>query len=506
MDNNRGAVPVRQNERIQEEQVFDPAMPFGPLELNLLERVENGLNDLSETDDADKQIETPLNEKQKYEGPKEIIIVTGWANIESIYQRYKYGFICKILIGLSILGCLLYNNQNFMLISFIMCLINVVHIIKNLYYLTLYRKSNYRIKKIFMVELHISISYFIYFLGFFLYLSHQITTKFLLLYSLPYIMLATFLFFYSSEDDIYLSQKKFSIFEAFQLFLIAFKFSQISFIDWNYALIFFMTASIYLTVIGLLLTIILSCSLFGFMYRDLEAWKIKSLIWMTWYYLWSGLIYIYVIKGIIQFYSEDNMYERPYIEDYTKYKSNTYDILLGSAIMMIFFSIINLAMHIAWEKDIKKYLSKIIYKYEIRKEISLRFLAKSFTFSVIQVSSIYFTKPDISATKDNNNITADSSTIEIKTAPSPIQDITENKDCLSDGEIDLCAFCYHETPNIMIDGCGHGGICKECILCYLRSDNVKCPFCKGPINKLYLLSRDQKTKQYFAAGEISLRC
>ena len=67
-----------------------------------------------------------------------------------------------------------------------------------------------------------------------------------------------------------------------------------------------MAAAIYLTVLGMLLTIVLSCSLFGFLYTNLRKYKIKSLAWLTWYYLWSGLIYIYIIKGIIRFYNEDS--------------------------------------------------------------------------------------------------------------------------------------------------------------------------------------------------------
>lgn len=505
MDNNRAAFPVRAEARGHQDQFFDPAAPFGPLELNLLERVENGLNDASDGEDNNKEVETPGNEINKYEGPKQVIFVTGWVNIDSMYQRYKYGFICKILIGVALIGCLLYNNHNFMPIAAILVLINLVHVFKNIYYLVAYRKSNYKIRTIFIAELHISIGYLIYFIGFLLLFTHLITTKFFLFYSLPYMLLTIFFFFYNAEDSVYLSQKKFLIFEGFQLFLIAVKFSQISFIDWNYTLIFFMTASIYLTVIGLLLTIILSCSLFGFMYRDLEAWKLRSLIWMTWYYLWSGMIYIYVIKGIIQYYSEDNMYERPLITDYTKYKSTTYDILMGSGLMMVFFSFVNLIMHMLWKEDIKKYLAKVIYKDELRKEISLRFLTKSFTFSVIQVSSTYFTKPDPPVPKSEEDGSGDSTALEVTTTSPVTQAESEHKDTAPEGEIDLCVFCYHETPNIMIDSCGHGGICKECMLCYLRNDSVKCPFCKGPVQKLYLLTQDPKTKDYHATGEIKLR-
>jgi len=60
-----------------------------------------------------------------------------------------------------------------------------------------------------------------------------------------------------------------------------------------------MAGAIYLTVLGMLFTIVFSCSQFGFLYQNIGTWKTRSLIWMTWYYISTGLIYIYIIKGMI---------------------------------------------------------------------------------------------------------------------------------------------------------------------------------------------------------------
>lgn len=57
----------------------------------------------------------------------------------------------------------------------------------------------------------------------------------------------------------------------------------------------------------------------------------------------------------------------------------------------------------------------------------------------------------------------------------------------------------------MIDPCCHGGVCKECILSYLKNDDARCPFGKEPIQKLYLLNYDKDEKQLYATGEINLR-
>ena len=77
---------------VENNQDFDPVgdnffvflTPFGPLELNILEWVENGLNeDLGQEPSLDTKIQK--SEDKKYSGPKEIIFVTGWVNVNSIY-------------------------------------------------------------------------------------------------------------------------------------------------------------------------------------------------------------------------------------------------------------------------------------------------------------------------------------------------------------------------------------------------------------------------------------
>jgi len=79
---------------------LDPNGPIGPIELSILERVENGLI-YSEDDSPSHENQSRDSEaiKNKYEGPKEIIFVSGWININSVYKRYFWGFLSKIAIG-----------------------------------------------------------------------------------------------------------------------------------------------------------------------------------------------------------------------------------------------------------------------------------------------------------------------------------------------------------------------------------------------------------------------
>ena len=331
----------QQNER------YDRQGGIGPIELSILERVENGLiySDDERVSNENKSLESE-KVKNKYDGPKEIIFVSGWVNINSVYSRYFWGFLSKIALGVMILVSLSKTGQNFWPLALAFCLINLAHIIKNVYYLYSHRKSHNKIKLIFWLELHISIGYFIFFLGFLLIFTKALDPKFLPLFALPYLAISSYLFFSSDENNYFVNQKKFAIFEGIQLSLIMIKFSMPQLMNWNYVLIFFMAGAIYLTVLGLLLTIILSCSLFGFLYRGLEGWKIKSLVWMTWYYLFTGLTFIYLIKGVIEFYDDENIISREQTNNYLKFVSANPEILLTAGMMLIFFNLINFIMHI----------------------------------------------------------------------------------------------------------------------------------------------------------------
>ena len=401
-----------------------------------------------------------------------------------------------------LLACIWQNGQNFWPLALGFCLINLAHVVKNVYYLIIHRRSHIKIKLVFWIELQISSSYLIFFLGFLLVFLNVLMPKFLPIFAVPYLIVSITLFFSANDNNIFLAQKKFAIFEGVQLALIAAKFSIPELINWNYALIFFMAGAIYLTVLGLLLTIILSCSLFGFLYRGLEGWKIKSLIWMTWYYLFTGLTFIYLIKGVIEFYDDENLISREKTNNYILFHSTNTEILVTASIMLIVLNFINFLMHVFWAEDIKKYLTKVIYKNELRKEISLRTLSKNFSFKVIQYSAVFFKKQGVAAKEalekieENNrhqNEIAEAKKIPINTANEAVKHL--------DAE---CIVCYDQKPNIIHDPCGHGGLCKTCALEYIRNENT-CMFCRVKIQKLYLIEYSKEEGCHFAKGEIKLK-
>jgi hypothetical protein len=495
MDQNNQVI-IQQNDLQLDQQLLDLESPFGPIELSLLERIESGLSDHSSDKEEDPKESKKLSkgEKPKFAGPREVIFVSGWVNVNAVYARYLWGFVSKIILGILIIYSLEKNTQNLWPVAAGFIAINMIHALKSIFFLIRHRNGQPNIKIGLWIDLHISLGYLFYFTGFLLTFIEVTSNRFLPLFSIPYIAISVVLFFSNNEENFILCQKKFQIFEALQLLIIAIKFSNNTFVTWNYALIFFMSAAIYLTVLGALMSVILSCSMVGFLYNNLESWKTKSLVWMTWYYLTSGLIYIYFIKGIIQFYNEENVYTVSNEVDYFKYTSNNSAILRNISFFLICLSFVNLILHLIWKTEIKRYLTKVIYRNEIRKEINMRYFDDSFAIRLSQISATYFTKLDL-------------------TAEEPAEGKAVQKDKINEEgqveagvlESELCIFCCDEEPNIMIDPCGHGGVCKKCVVQYLKQDDEVCPFCKGNIEKLYLIEINKKTKEYCATAEINFK-
>ncbi len=101
--------------------------------------------------------------------------------------------------------------------------------------------------------------------------------------------------------------------------------------------------------------IILCCSVFGFLYRDIESWKVKALVWMTFYYLWIGFVYVNLIKGVIHYF-ERNMHDQflgsHIFDHFGKFSSDGYTIIIMVGAAMIICSLINLIMHLVWKKEV----------------------------------------------------------------------------------------------------------------------------------------------------------
>lgn len=462
--------------------LLDLEANFGPLELNLLERVETGLTRPDHELPEERQPAAESKSPDRYQSKKEVIFVTGWVNIKSVYDRYLWGFVSKIFIGVALVFSLLCNHQNLWPVAAVFCAVNAIHTVKNLFFIFYYRRSTQSFKYMFWIELQMSLSYLIYFGAFLLMFLEHISNRFLPLAAMPLLILACFLFLTPSTENTYLAQKKFQIFESLQLFVIALKFSETGFVNWNYSLLFFMSASIYMTVLGMLLSIILSCSLFGFLYRNIEAWKIRALLWMTWYYLYSGMVYVYIIKGTVQLFHEEDFGEPVTSADFSRAPAQNSQVLVLTGVFLSLFSLVGLVLHLIWRKEIKRYLSKIIYREELQKEVSLRMLSDSFSFKLIRLSTTYFVRP----TEDSQS----------KSIASDSTHATESE---------LCEFCCTAEPDIVLEPCGHGGVCRECLVRHLTTSGPRCPWCKKHVKNVFIVNYCAANSAFMVKGEIEFK-
>lgn len=460
---------------------------IGPLELNLLERIENGLNISDHEIDQDSKFSTNTEkENKKFEGQQQVISVSGWASIQCIYEKYTIEFIFKIILGFALIYCMSEKSKSLTPISIVFVFFAGFYFFQSAFKLKQNWQGNTKIRMIFWIDLNIALCYSTYFLGFLLYLSKKMSVKHLPLFSFPYLVFSVFLLFQPSDEHPYLNQKRFLIIESLQLFLITLKIAQIVPLNWSYTIFILMASSIYITVIGFFLSMILSCSFTGLIYQNIYKWKLFALIWMTWYYLSTGIVYIHLIKGFLKFYHDEGLgfYESDI--QYNDYREGSSESIVISGVCLVVLSTIALFIHLLWRKEIQRFLLKVIYKNEVRKEVTLRFLTKSFTFKLIQVSATYFLKSE----KMNDQKKGE------------VEKSIEGKNVNSKIEKETCLFCCEKEPEIMIDPCGHGGVCRECIVNYLKGNVNKCPFCKGKVEKVFLVETEGNKQQFIAKGEI----
>ena len=122
---------------------------------------------MSDKDSLSRNNES-INEKEKYSGPREVIFVSGWANINTIYNNYLIGFISKIILGIIIILTFLYWNKNLIYIMATLMVLAICHIINNIVQIVKLESNNIKFKMMYWVDLALCVGYATYFLGFIL--------------------------------------------------------------------------------------------------------------------------------------------------------------------------------------------------------------------------------------------------------------------------------------------------------------------------------------------------
>lgn len=449
-----------------------------PFEFSVFERIEAGLDEAHSESAKSKQV-SKESSSEKFAGPKEVIFVSGWVDVQTVFHNYLQTFYVRVILGLTLLFCLLKNDQDFLPLAIVSTGLALAQFLKHLFLLARHWSAPGHLRFIYWVEFQLSLGFLLAVLGFALVLGNYLRVLYLPLFIFPYLLVSFGIFMLKSDDNAFLAQKNYCLIEALQFMMLTLKLLDPNIMNWNVTLVFLMTSAIYLTTLGLLLMVILSCALFGFMYRRLEKWKLRSLAWMTFYYLFTGIAYIYVVKGSLDFFHDGDVILQARIHSYVGFHSNDTELLQTAALMLVVCNFAFLLMGWVWAEDIKKYLARIIFKKDLRKEVSLRRFKDSFAFRVVQFSSVFFKRPDESGSKCKQG------------EPKKLGD-------------EDCFVCYSAKPNVMQEPCGHGGMCKECCLEYIKHEQ-KCMVCRRAVNSILVIEQEQDTLDFHAVGQIKLK-
>lgn len=240
------------------------------------------------------------------------------------------------------------------------------------------------------MELNICLGYLIASLGLLLYFTKTISNSFLPLFILPLITIISLIFIQKKSENVFVSQKNIIIIDCVQYLFITTKLTHPNIMSWSMTLVFYIAVSVFICLLGLLLSVILSCALFGFLYSNLPKWKLRSLTWMTFYYLLTGISYIYIIKGVVEYFEDDDYITREQIASFVQFEGKKIEFLCSAALMVMMFNMGLLVGLVCWKKDLIKYVSRVIYPQDLRKEISLRKFRSNFAFRMLRQSAVFF--------------------------------------------------------------------------------------------------------------------
>lgn len=70
-------------------------------------------------------------------------------------------------------------------------------------------------------------------------------------------------------------------------------------------------------------------------------------------------------------------------------------------------------------------------------------------------------------------------------------------------EQENCSICFGNTSNVIIQPCGHGGYCHECLTEWAKTKN-QCPLCKNPISQLLVVQVDLESRKLMTTGIIKI--
>lgn len=472
---------------------------IGPLELTLLERVEHGLNHIGTTPANQSPrhknptlVDKKTNKKvKKYTGEKQVIEMTGWVKVDEIYWKYFGGLVSKVIIASMMLAIHFCAKGHWEYLTGMMGLFASLLVFRNQGLLVANYNSDPKLKQIYTIESGIQICMVLVLLGASMY-AYFPDSRMTWLFAQPYIAFGIYICFLNHTQNEFTGSKLFTVIEGIQFLVIALKMDNIITLEWSFIMIYFMLCCIYMIVLGCILTVVLLCTIVGYMYKDMESWKVKSLIWLSLYYGGYGFCMLNLMK-IFMVEQPKNM---PYIDLYNIPCPRHTTLFVVSCIVMLLNSQALCVLHLTFKQSIKKYFARVMFKDDLRRELAIKKINKDFPLRFIQLSSTFF-KKDTDLTPEaqelEKSVICDniSSNGDLKPTAKANVDIPDNISTKT-GE-NFCVICYTNPPNTLAEPCGHSSICDECIFELLQREK-KCPLCRKEMATIYIIKREKGSK------------
>ena len=182
---------------------------------------------------------------------------------------------------------------------------------------------------------------------------------------------------------------------------------------------------------------------------------------------WNGFVYYYLLSG-------DDL---EYLNSTSKTFTKPYSMLFTTGYIMLVCSFISLVFFLIFMPYLKSTLLNFFCSSKPF-EISVQRFAKAYKLLITQQSENYFKE------RDENDI--------------------EMADRSTGPELAKCIICYDKQSEVVIKPCGHSGMCRYCMVQYLKSKN-NCPHCKQQMTKIFIIYYDPENKIYITKGTLKFK-
>lgn len=449
------------------EAVHDPLVPEGPKQPVITDAIRQDNPSESEAG----------TEVVIYNEPQELPEHTNFHIIMYLFMIIASELVGKIIFGAMIIHLNHSDKKTFEVLALFLVIFHIWKIGLNMFFLIGYGNRVPEFRSTYILDMVLSIGYICVFWSLFMYLNGKIDAASLPLFVIPHIILTLIRFCVGMAlDTPFMPISLFAFVESLEILYISLKISNPSgHSDWTWILLYFYILCILLLILAYLLAVILLVLLIVLLFkpdifREADSMSLLLVFGIIFYVIWNGFVYYYLLSGFHMMMTDNQIGPG-------KSASAIVTRLTVISYVMVICGIITLIILILFLIYLKETLMRMLNQNKAN-QISLQSFAKGLNLGVTQQSGNYFKK------KDEKDV--------------------EQPEGGHNPEIGTCIICCDKQSEVMIHPCGHSGICKDCMTeCLKRSD--KCPHCKQPMDKIYLIYFDEEKKTYMAKGALKFK-